>query len=280
MAIDFSQATPEDFQTENQEGHEENNDTPDNPDTEDQDTPPEPGTPEGDQPDFGTLTGGRFQSPEELWTSYTELESNKPEYPDEYIKGAVDYYQRTGNLTPYLEATQVDFDKMEDEALMRYDLRKKNPTLSEKAINKLFTDQVTNRFSLDTDEFTEDEVEIGRELMAAEASRLREEHKKTQKEFLAAPKEQNEEKESQKEQLQRQQEEFKGMVEERPEIKALLKDKKLSFALEGQDPHSLNVDNPQALVEAALDSDKFYSAFALPDDQGVDWDRFLKVSAY
>ncbi|HCQ16884.1 MAG TPA: hypothetical protein DIU20_11510 [Cryomorphaceae bacterium] len=197
MDIDFSEATPEDFQTEeNQESQEEINDTPETPETGDQDTPPEQ-PPADDQPDFSTLTGGRFQSPEELWTSYTELESNKPEYPDEYIKGAVDYYQRTGNLTPYLEATQVDFDKMEDEALMRYDLRKKNPSLSEKAINKLYTDQVTNRFSLDTEEYSEDDVEIGRELMAAEATRLREEHKKSQKEFLAAPKENNQEQETQ-----------------------------------------------------------------------------------
>jgi len=87
------------------------------------------------------------------------------EFKDDFIKGAVEYYEKTGDLTPYLQAKTVDFSTMDDAAIMRRNLREQYPDVSEKAFDRLFQQQVVDKFKLDPEQWGEDDVELGKELL-------------------------------------------------------------------------------------------------------------------
>ena len=73
-----------------------------------------------------------------------QAEPTTQEEYDEYLKGAIEYYKSTGNLTPYLEAHSVDYDKLSDKEIYAKELRSKYPSISEKAFEKLLDKDLEN----------------------------------------------------------------------------------------------------------------------------------------
>lgn len=194
------------------------------------------------------------------------------EFKDDFIKGVVEFYEKTGDLTPYLQAKTVDFTKMSDEEILRKNLREQYSDLSDKAFERLYKQQVTDRFKLDTEEWGEDDSELGRELLKSEASKLREQYLEWQRNF-AAPEPQSSDDQT-AEILQR----FESEVRSSEITKGFLESKKLTIKTSDGE-FSYEVPQADAVIDMTIDNDRFFSQFAL--DQGqLDYGKWYKTVAY
>lgn len=223
------------------------------------------------------LSGGSVETLEDFFDEYKKMrDSSSTQFKDDFIKSAVEYYNQTGNLTPYLEATSVNYSEMSDEAVMRRDLEQANPTLSKGAIERLYTREIVDKYSLDEDKFDEDEVELGKELLAADASKLRDKYVDEQKNFTQPIKEQTEETETVNQEEQRAK--WTETVSSHEITKDVMENKRILVSY-GDDKFSYEVENPESLQEMTIDNNKFFDLFK--DDKGdVNFDKWYRVLAY
>ena len=222
------------------------------------------------------LSNGKAETLEDFFDEYARMrDSSNAQFKDDYIKNAVEYYNKTGNLTPYLEATSVNYSEMSDEAVMRRDLEQANPTLSKGAIERLYTREIVNKYSLDEDRFDEDEVELGKELLAADASKLRDKYVDEQKNFTQPVNEtEDTETVNQEEQLSK----WTDTVSSHETTKDVMDNKRILISY-GDDKFSYEVENPESLQEMTIDNNKFFDLFK--NDKGdVDFDKWYRVLAY
>ena len=222
------------------------------------------------------LSNGKAETLEDFFDEYARMrDSSNAQFKDDYIKNAVEYYNKTGNLTPYLEATSVNYSEMSDEAIMRRDLEQANPTLSKGAIERLYTREIVNKYSLDEDRFDEDEVELGKELLAADASKLRDKYVDEQKNFTQPVNEtEDTETVNQEEQLSK----WTDTVSSHETTKDVMDNKRILISY-GDDKFSYEVENPESLQEMTIDNNKFFDLFK--NDKGdVDFDKWYRVLAY
>ena len=220
------------------------------------------------------LTGGTSSTIEELFEEYKSLrDSEKTSFKDDFIKDAVEFYNKTGSLTPYLEATSLNFEEMTDEKIMRHNLKSQNPTLSDRAIERLYLRDIINKYSLDADRFDEDEVELGKELLKADADKLRKTLVDEQKNFI-----QPESKPEDNSEAEAQQTAFIESVNTNKTTRDLLENKRILVDYNDQS-FSYEIENPEQLKDMALDSTKFFALFQ--DEKGIiDFDKWYKVASY
>ena len=223
------------------------------------------------------LSNGKAETLEDFFDEYKRMrDSSSAEFKDDFIKNAVEYYNETGNLTPYLEATSVNYSEMSDEKVMRRDLEQANPTLSKGAIERLYTREIVDKYSLDEDKFDEDEVELGKELLAADATKLRDKYVDEQKNFTQPVKEQTEEPETVNQEEQRAK--WTDTVSSHEITKDVMENKRILVSY-GDDKFSYEVENPESLQEMTIDNNKFFDLFK--DDKGdVNFDKWYRVLAY
>tara|TARA_B100000795_G_C22776812_1_gene430380 strand:- start:120 stop:1262 length:1143 start_codon:yes stop_codon:yes gene_type:complete len=223
------------------------------------------------------LSNGKAENLEDFFDEYKRMrDSSSAEFKDDFIKNAVEYYNETGNLTPYLEATSVNYSEMSDEKVMRRDLEQANPTLSKGAIERLYTREIVDKYSLDEDKFDEDEVELGKELLAADATKLRDKYVDEQKNFTQPVKEQTEETETVNQEEQRAK--WTETVSSHEKTKDVMDNKRILVSY-GDEKFSYEVENPESLQEMTIDNNKFFDLFK--DDKGdVDFDKWYRVLAY
>jgi hypothetical protein len=202
----------------------------------------------------------------------------KYEFKDDFIKGAVEYYEKTGDLTPYLQAKTVDFSTMDDAAVMRRNLREQYPDVSEKAFDRLFQQQVVDKFKLDPEQWGEDDVELGKELLRSEAQKLRTQYMDWQKKFVAPEPQANPEAEAQETAMQEAIAQFEKSVSENSLTRSILEAKRLSIKT-GDDEFNYELQNPQDMVEMTLDNNKFFQQFASGENQ-LDYSKWYKTVAY
>jgi hypothetical protein len=199
-------------------------------------------------------------------------------FKDDFIKEVVEFYEKTGDLTPYLQAKLVDFKGMSDEEIMRRNLREQYADLSEKAFDRLYKTEVLDKFKLDTDEWGEEDSELGRELLRTEASKVRNQYLDWQNGFKAPePQADLEQLKAQEETIQQLQK-FEQEVKSNELTKSLIDGKKITIKTSDGD---FNYEIPEAdsLVEMTIDNDKFFSQFA--NEQGqLDYSRWYKTAAY
>lgn len=200
------------------------------------------------------------------------------QFKDDFIKQLVEYYEKTGDVTPYIEAKAVDFTKMSDEDIMRRELREQYPSLSDKAFDKLFKQQVIDKYKLDADEYGEEDAELGKELLQAESQKIRQKFIDWQKGFKAPEPEIPKEQVDEQKQLQEAVEKFQQKVTSDPITKSLLESKRLAIKVGDVD---VNYDIPDAesLVEMTLDNNKFFSQFAA-EDGNIDLQRWFYTTAF
>ncbi len=220
------------------------------------------------------LTGGTSSTIEELFEEYKSLrDSEKTSFKDDFIKDAVEFYNKTGSLTPYLEATSLNFEEMTDQKIMRHNLKSQNPTLSDRAIERLYLRDIINKYSLDADRFDEDEVELGKELLKADADKLRKTLVDEQKNFI-----QPESKPEDNSEAEAQQTAFIESVNTNKTTRDLLENKRILVDYNDQS-FSYEIENPEQLKDMALDSTKFFALFQ--DEKGIiDFDKWYKVASY
>jgi hypothetical protein len=113
-------------------------------------------------------------------------EAEKPapteyKFKDDFIKKAVDYYEKYGTLQPFLEATQSDYDTIEDSQLLRMKFDKENSDLPPKTRERLFQKEL-EKYNLDS--YEEDDIELGQALLKRDANKLRHSLKEEQTQFL------------------------------------------------------------------------------------------------
>lgn len=248
-------------------------------------TPAAPAKEEKPVPDLNAIlhqkTGGKFKTVDEVLAALAkEPVPAEPKYKDDYIKKAVDYYNATGNLKPYLEAFNTDYSKVSDEGMMKMKLREEYPNLSEKAFAKIYRERVINKYNLDPEDNDPDDVEIGKELMAADATKLREEASKRQQEFKM-PDQPTPESTSQDKpavDVQAENEKLKKIAESDPAVGELLTNKRLVYKHEGSD-FNYEVAEPEKLTEMIYDDSKFWSLFKGADGK-ADLGKFLRVAAF
>ena len=193
-------------------------------------------------------------------------------FKDDFIKGVVEFYEKTGDITPYLQAKTVDFNSMSDEEIMRRELREQYSELSDKAFDKLFKQEVIDKFKLDADEWGDDEAEYGRELLKIQASKSREKFIEWQRNFQAPPPAQVED--NTQELLQQ----FEQSVRSNELTRQILEAKKISIQA-GDDSFQFEVPNADALVDMTIDNDKFFSQFAQEPGK-LDYNKWYKTVAY
>lgn len=205
----------------------------------------------------------------------SEPQTEKPvqsdyKFKDDFIKDLVDYYEKTGDITPYLQAKTVDFTKIPDEEIMRRNLKEQYSDLSEKAFDRLYKQQVLDKFKLDADEWGEDDSDLGRELLKSEAAKLREQYIDWQNKFKAP-----EPKNSLPEDYSK---EFEKALLNNEFTTKLIEGKKLTIKTSDGE---FNYELPETdgLVKMTVDNDKFFQQFS-DGKGGIDYSKWYKTAAY
>jgi hypothetical protein len=200
------------------------------------------------------------------------------QFKDDFIKGVVEFYEKTGDLTAYLQAKTVDFAKMTDEEVMRRNLREQYSDLSDKAFDRLYKQEVVDKFKLDTEEWGEEDSELGRELLRVQAAKLRDQYQEWQKNFTAPEPKVNEEEQSAAEEAQKVLQQFEAQVRNHELTKSLLDGNKLTIkTADGEFNYELQ--NAESLLDMTIDNDKFFSQFASDGGQ-LDYAKWYKTAAY
>lgn len=201
-------------------------------------------------------------------------EDSAPEYKfkDDFIKKAVEYYEKFGSLKPYLEKADANYDEVSDVELLRKKFNEENPDLSDKVKARLFEREI-EKYNLES--YDEDELEIGTELLKRDAGKLRQELKEEQKQFIQSIQKQEEVDPITQQELEQQKVANRKIVESG--VSDVLKNNLIKINAEGG---GLNyqISDSEKVVDYALDSSKFLSAFA--KDGNIDWDKWTKVVAF
>lgn len=198
----------------------------------------------------------------------------KYDFKDDFIKGVVDYYEKTGDLSAYLQAKLTDFQGMTDEELMRRELREQYPDVSDKAFDKLYRQQVVDKYKLDNEQWEEDDVELGRELLKSEASKIRTKLVEWQKGFTAPEPKPDTRAEEMKQALQ----EFEKGVRNNDITKSIIDNKRIAIKTTDGD-FNYEIADSNALVDMTIDNTKFFGQFTNPEGQ-IDYNKWYLTSAF
>jgi hypothetical protein len=232
-----------------------------------------------------TVAPSTTETPAETTPPPTNTETPKadkaetPEVPsysfkDDFIKGAVEYYEKTGDLTPYLQAKTVDFNAMADEDIMRRELREQYPDVSDKAFDKLFKQQVVDKFKLDPEQWEEDDVDLGKQLLKSEAAKLRSKYQDWQNGFKAPEPEVD----NNIEDAQRALQEFAEKTKANEVTRAILESKRIAIK-DGENVFNYELSDPSELLDMTVDNTKFFTQF-VNGEGSLDYAKWYKTAAY
>jgi hypothetical protein len=226
---------------------------------------------------FKQHTQGKYESLDDMIAAL-ENKSDEPKdeykFKDDFIKDVVSYYEKTGDLTPYLEAKLVDYNAMSSEQVMRHRLKKEYGGLSDRAFDKLYKREVVDKYKLDIDEYDEDEVSLGRELLDVEAGKHKAAYINEQDSFKAPESESK----NQEQEIAEHYEKWAKVIGENSDTKKLSDSKSLVWGKDEDNQFHYEV-KPDELVEMAVDNQKFFNLFA--GKQGnVDLDKWYRVAAF
>ena len=178
---------------------------------------------------------------------------------DDFIKGLIEYYEETGDVSAYIEAKNVDYTSMSDLDIVRRNMRNQYSDMSEKNFERLFRREVVDKYQLDATRYEEDEVELGEELLKTEASKLRTELIDNQSRFKAP--ERKVESIDNAAQLEEATAQWRESVMSTQETQTLLNDKRVVIDFNGE-PFAYEIDNPQDVVDMTVDNNKFFSTLS------------------
>lgn len=222
-----------------------------------------------------------LETQEQVDESNNETDDSKTEKPaeykfkDEFIKKAVEYYEKYQTLQPFLEATQVDYDAVDDVELLRIKFNKENSDLPAKTRERIFQKEL-EKYNLDS--YEEDDVETGQALLKRDANKLRQGFKEEQKNFLQSiePEKQEQDNAEVIAQIEAQKAENKAIA--KSGVESVLKNNYIKVGANGEGIN-FQVSNVDKVVDFALDSTQFLSTFA-KQDGSIDWDKWVKVVSF
>lgn len=220
-----------------------------------------------------------YDQVEELQAKLEELQNSTqaPEEQDEFIKGLIEYYKETGDVSAYIEAKNVDYSAMSDLDIVRRNMRSQYSDMSDKNFERLFRREVVDKYQLDASRYDEEEVELGEELLKAEASKLRSELIERQAKFKA-PERQAQPEVDTTAQAEEAMAQWTEKVNAAPETQSVINDGRVVIDFNGE-PFAYEIDNPQDVVDMTIDNNKFFQLFQNEGGQ-IDYNRWYKVMNY
>lgn len=201
-----------------------------------------------------------------------EKPAAKYQFKDPFIEKAVQYYETYGTLQPFLRATEVDYTEMSDLEVLKVKFDAENADLSPKAKQKLF-DKELEKYGLDS--YDEEDKEVGEALLKRDAQRLRKTFIEEQQQFLNNVQSPQASTGPSQEELAAQQEQSRKIISEG--VSAVIKDNIIKVGANGEGIN-YQIQDPNVVVDYAMDSNKFLSIFA--KDGSVDWDKWTKTVAF
>lgn len=184
------------------------------------------------------------------------------------------HWESNGDVGAYLKALQTDYSKMPAEEVMRHQLKQDYPKASEAAINALYKEEIVERYKLDPDKYSEEEIENGRLLLDAKADRYRDSLIENQQTFLLPkpPEPKAVEPDNRNQAVQQEVEVYKSKVAGDPYTRDIIANKGISFG-EGEDKFFYPLADPGEIIDTVYDSDKW--THALFDVSGQDDKKIL-----
>lgn len=196
---------------------------------------------------------------------------------DDYFKKLVDAY-KNDSLNEFLIKTNIDYDALPDEEIMRIQIESQYPSLGEEEKNLLLQRKLNKEYNIGSEDESEDKV--GKLLLKVEADRIREGLKREQAEYTPTknPNSIEAKLQAQQEAQLKQLQEFQSFVQEHPATKQLETSRLLQYGV-GDTTLNYEVNQNVNLSELAVDSNKFFQMF-LGQDGKVDIQKFYKVANY
>jgi hypothetical protein len=202
----------------------------------------------------------------------SQSEPTDYKFKDDFIKKAVDYYEKYGTLQPFLEATRTDYDSVSDLDVLKMKFDNENSGLSSKAKDRLFQKEL-EKYNLEA--YEEEDVEVGQELLKRDADKLRLNLKEEQKQFLESIQPESQEQQISQAEIEAQRNESRKVAA--AGVEGVLKNNFLKVEANGEGIN-FQIADTNKVVDYALDSSKFLATFA--KDGKVDWDKWTKVIAF
>jgi hypothetical protein len=106
---------------------------------------------------------------------------------DEKMVNFLEYWKSGGDVQQYLKELTTDYNEMPAEELMKHQLRREYPNANDRQLELLYKREVVDKFQLDPERFDEEQVEEGKLLLDAYASKYRQDFVKEQQSKLLAP---------------------------------------------------------------------------------------------
>lgn len=198
---------------------------------------------------------------------------------DTFMQDAIDYYQKTGDVTPYLEAKTVDFSKMSDEAIMKYDLRQQYKSLSDEEFNLLYEEEVQDKYRLNRElhEVDSAAARTGLVKLKVDAEKARQANMQRQQSFKAPEKVIDPSIAANQKQQEIDIQNFQNTVKTSGVTKSLTQNKKVVLG-EGENAYNFVIEQPQALIDAAINTPSIRDFIAKEGSAGLE--NFYAVTNY
>lgn len=172
---------------------------------------------------------------------------------DEFAINMMKYKEKTGDYTPYLEAKTVDYSKMTDEQLLRLDLKKNNPGLSEASLNFQFNKDFEEKYYTNRDDFEEGSVQAnyGAEKLRLDSEEKRKQFIEEQNQFKAPEPTADPDASRKAVELEAKQTQQRNYILESSVTKSLQVAKAITFG-EGEGSFTYPIGNLQPVIDNAL----------------------------
>ena len=210
--------------------------------------------------------------PDDTESTTSEAPATQYKFKDPFIEKAVQYYETYGTLQPFLRATEVDYNEMTDVEVLKVKFDTENADLSPKAKQKLF-DKELEKYGLDA--YDEEDQEVGQALLKRDAQRLRKTFIEEQMQFLNSVQSPEAQTGPSQEELAVQQEQSRKIISEG--VASVVNNNIIKIGANGEGIN-YQIQDPNVVVDYAMDSNKFLSIFA--KDGSVDWDKWTKTVAF
>lgn len=210
--------------------------------------------------------------PDDTESTTSEAPAAQYKFKDPFIEKAVQYYETYGTLQPFLRATEVDYNEMTDVEVLKVKFDTENADLSPKAKQKLF-DKELEKYGLDA--YDEEDQEVGQALLKRDAQRLRKTFIEEQMQFLNNVQSPEAQTGPSQEELAVQQEQSRKIISEG--VASVVNNNIIKIGANGEGIN-YQIQDPNVVVDYAMDSNKFLSIFA--KDGSVDWDKWTKTVAF
>lgn len=197
---------------------------------------------------------------------------------DDFTIGMLKYKEQTGDVTPYLQVKTVDYTKMTPEQLIKQDMIKANPGMSDKALNFKFNKEISEKYYLNRDDYPEDSDEAiyGQEQLRLDGEAKRKSFIEEQDKFKAPEPQPDLDATKREAELQQQKAALGSAVMNNDATKTLQTAKSLVFG-EGEESFNYPITDVQPLVDTALNT---ILNSGRTDLSGVDMNVFYKQLAY